>query len=289
MSLKVVIVFISLFHTMRYNVHKTSWYNYPMNTTDLITVQQVVELTNKSDGIIWRAIRNGELAIVRKFRPILLSRSDVIEWAKPKPPIISKETLEHLYLDKKQSIKDISKSTGVTPMVIHRLMINFGIPRRTTSQALKGHNPFENISDEKRKQWREKMSINHKGCKLDLSDEERSARSIRITQQNKQPWSDARQEKQRLAHAGDKCWRWRGGSNHYRGPNWQQQRRAARKRDNYTCQRCGITEAELGQNLDAHHILLFSGIDDFEEANRLSNLICYCKRCHAIVEHETNG
>ncbi len=81
---------------------------------------------------------------------------------------------------------------------------------------------------------------------------------------------------------------WRGGYEPYYGPNWQRQRRRARKRDNYSCQCCGKTEAELGQQLDVHHIKPFRdfGPERYQEANRLHNLISLCKSCHSLI---TNG
>ncbi len=86
---------------------------------------------------------------------------------------------------------------------------------------------------------------------------------------------------------------WKGGKVPYYGSNWNRQRRKARKRDNHTCQRCGVTSDELGQRLDVHHIVPFRHFltlygDDPEtaakKANKLSNLICYCRVCHATVE-----
>jgi 5-methylcytosine-specific restriction endonuclease McrA len=90
-----------------------------------------------------------------------------------------------------------------------------------------------------------------------------------------------------LEHAptGPDSYNWRGGYAPYYGPGWTRQRRAARRRDKYTCQRCGIHEDELGEQLNVHHIKAlreFNG--DFDAANKLSNLICYCRTCHSIVE-----
>ena len=48
--------------------------------------------------------------------------------------------------------------------------------------------------------------------------------------------------------AGENSGTWAGGDISYYGPNWIDQRRKARKRDNYTCQDCGITEKEYGKN-----------------------------------------
>jgi 5-methylcytosine-specific restriction endonuclease McrA len=75
------------------------------------------------------------------------------------------------------------------------------------------------------------------------------------------------------------------GENHY---NWQNGksfesyglefndnlRRQIRSRDNYTCQKCGATQEELGRKLDVHHI-------DYDKTNNNSeNLICLCNVCH---------
>lgn len=79
---------------------------------------------------------------------------------------------------------------------------------------------------------------------------------------------------------------WKGGYDPYYGPNWREQRRKARDRDNYECQNCGITEEELGQEMDVHHITPFREFDDYEEANKLENLICYCQDCHRVKEDE---
>lgn len=72
----------------------------------------------------------------------------------------------------------------------------------------------------------------------------------------------------------------------YRGPNWQQQRRNARARDDYTCQRCGITELTLGVQLSVHHIIPFKSfsLDNYVAANALENLLCLCESCHGIIE-----
>lgn len=77
---------------------------------------------------------------------------------------------------------------------------------------------------------------------------------------------------------------WRGGYEPYYGPNWRAQRRKARKRDNYTCQECGISQDELGRKLDVHHIIRFADFDSYKQANKLDNLISYCHTCHMVVE-----
>lgn len=68
------------------------------------------------------------------------------------------------------------------------------------------------------------------------------------------------------------------------GDNWQKMRNLARKRDQYTCQMCGIkegtSEKDYHQQLSVHHIKPFVLHDNYLEANKLDNLICYCEPCH---------
>jgi len=84
---------------------------------------------------------------------------------------------------------------------------------------------------------------------------------------------------------------WTGGEVEYYGPNWQQQKRAARSRDKKRCQYCGVTAKKLGRELDVHHIRPFRTFgyvagenDRYLEANRLENLISLCPSCHKRAE-----
>ena len=93
-------------------------------------------------------------------------------------------------------------------------------------------------------------------------------------------------EWQKIAMAGENGFNWRGGYEPYYGPNWRTQRRNARRRDKYTCQHCGKTEQKLKRQLDVHHIKPFRLFGKrHKEANRLSNLVSLCNRCHLKEEH----
>ncbi len=74
------------------------------------------------------------------------------------------------------------------------------------------------------------------------------------------------------------------------GPNWPEQRAAARARDGYVCRTCGAPEQE-GRRHDVHHITPFRtfgytpGVNDcYKLANRLDNLITLCAVCHRRTE-----
>jgi len=77
---------------------------------------------------------------------------------------------------------------------------------------------------------------------------------------------------------------WKGGRVRYYGSHWRRQRRKALRRDNNKCQSCGLHEEESEYPLEVHHKIPIREFSDREEANRLSNLITYCKSCH--IEEE---
>jgi DEAD/DEAH box helicase domain-containing protein len=74
---------------------------------------------------------------------------------------------------------------------------------------------------------------------------------------------------------------WSNDPNDY-GPNWAEQRRRARARDNYCCQMCGAPEEN--REHDVHHQIPFRRFDSYQQANRLANLITLCRACHGRVE-----
>ena len=85
--------------------------------------------------------------------------------------------------------------------------------------------------------------------------------------------------------SGENSPRWRGGYEPYYGPNWRKQRRKAKERDDYECQRCGATE-----DLAVHHKTAFREFvtddgADYEAAHKLDNLVTVCRPCHAKIEN----
>ena len=85
---------------------------------------------------------------------------------------------------------------------------------------------------------------------------------------------------------GPMVYNWKGGYEPYYGDNWRLQRKKVWARDKYSCMRCGKVKEELGKNPDVHHIKPFRlfGIKNYKKANRLSNLISYCNKCHKVEE-----
>lgn len=94
---------------------------------------------------------------------------------------------------------------------------------------------------------------------------------------------------------GNARYNWKGGRFPYYGPNWQRQRKAARKRDGDKCQYCGMTKEEhmikFNQELHVHHIKPFRDFDykpkendNYKLANSLNNLITLCNTHHRLLE-----
>lgn len=89
-------------------------------------------------------------------------------------------------------------------------------------------------------------------------------------------------------YSGENSPTWKGGKScHYIG-GFYHARKAARKRDNYQCQICKITEEEYGQQMSVHHIKPYRLFDDKVEANKLDNLVCLCEKCHRFVHSNAN-
>lgn len=74
---------------------------------------------------------------------------------------------------------------------------------------------------------------------------------------------------------------WRNDQNHY-GKSWDALKKQIRERDRYICQHCGLKEGEKAH--DVHHLIPFRKFIEAEEANRESNLITLCPRCHKLAE-----
>ncbi|HJW84838.1 MAG TPA: Zn-binding domain-containing protein [Anaerolineae bacterium] len=69
------------------------------------------------------------------------------------------------------------------------------------------------------------------------------------------------------------------------GPNWDEQREAARQRDGHRCRTCGAPERN--RQHDVHHIRPFREFgyvrgqnENYRQANALDNLVSLCPACH---------
>lgn len=84
---------------------------------------------------------------------------------------------------------------------------------------------------------------------------------------------------------GESHHQWEGGPIEY-GRRWWAIRRQALERDEHTCQRCGKTRGDLGQEPDIHHLEPVRSFNNPQDAHTLENVTCLCRSCHRIVEHD---
>ncbi|MEE9215634.1 MAG: HNH endonuclease [Thermodesulfobacteriota bacterium] len=77
---------------------------------------------------------------------------------------------------------------------------------------------------------------------------------------------------------------WRGGHKKYYGKDWRPLQRLARKLDDNTCQRCGITKKQINRNLDVHHLNPVVTFENPNDANYIENVVTLCHPCHSTVE-----
>lgn len=98
-----------------------------------------------------------------------------------------------------------------------------------------------------------------------------------------------RKRKISVAFRGSLHPNWQGGKSllnnvSARGPNWQAQRLATRRRDKFTCVDCGMSEGDclskFGRSLDVDHVVPFHNFNDYRVANKLGNLKSRCASCH---------
>lgn len=75
-----------------------------------------------------------------------------------------------------------------------------------------------------------------------------------------------------------------GATSKQRGANWELQARKARERDGFACRECGVSEEDLGRQLDVHHKIPYRSFASNIEANKLEHLVAVCASCHAKLE-----
>lgn len=180
---------------------------------------------------------------------------------------LSKEELGKLYLDEKLSYKQIAKKTGVAYTTIEKWVKRFGFPRRDISTATK-------LAMRK---FVKRVPVKCNYCGKILY------RWPKFVSLHKYSFCSRR--------CFDLGWRgknnpaWRGGHQPNYGPNWKKQKRKALERDNYICQICDAQNN--GKRLDVHHIVSFRdfGLEKYEEANRLENLVTLCHSHHMDIEN----
>ncbi len=205
---------------------------------------------------------------------------------------LSQKHLYELYWIKLYSLSKISSITKVPIPTIYYWMNKYNIPTRQK-------NPRQTKCDYCGKEFleslcRAKRKFKHNYCSMKcygLSKKQEPVDLVcRVCGKNftRAKWEINRGRKDFCSHNcfgiynnGEKNPNWKGGWEPYYGPNWNTQRVATLKRDNYKCVNCG---SEKGLNI--HHTTPFRlfGRERYLDANSLSNLTTLCISCHSRLE-----
>ncbi len=144
-----------------------------------------------------------------------------------------------------------------------------GYSNKTKNKFVPPSNKGSKFSDEHKK----KMSLSHKGK---IVSEETKQKHSKIMM-GRVPWNKGKiglrtqseEWKQKMREKkGDKHWHWMGGCKEY----W---RNECLKRDNWTCQVCGLREVEI---MEVDHIKPRSKYPEL--ATEINNMVTLCPNCH---------
>jgi len=199
---------------------------------------------------------------------------------------IDENEVVYLYIREQMSTTKIANIMVVSPMTIHRILKRQGIERRKcweypitakTRRKISQANKGRILS----KETKEKIRLRALGRVFSLEHKE-SLSTAHIgndgywTGKHRNPET---KEKIRRAISGENHPHWRGGisNNKYSIKFNKEIKELIRKRDNYTCQLCGVSECECLNKLPIHHI-------DYNKQNCLpSNLLSLCGSCNSKV------
>lgn len=211
-------------------------------------------------------------------------------------PWRDKEWLREHYHDKQFTQQEMAEKAGCGRDTIKRWMDKHDVKRRTLSERAKLAGCEENIRPYMGDNGLDNRTIDDERVyDADWLREQHHENGVRIIQMAEmldcsrhavKYWMD-KFDIERVEWeqpSGENSRTWEGGYADYYGPNWKEQRRKARDRDDHTCQSCGMTKEEMGREPDVHHIRPFRKFESHERANRLENLVCLCRECHAVWE-----
>lgn len=204
--------------------------------------------------------------------------------------------LEERYHGDGLTHREIAEECGISPRTIRKWISKFEIETRDVVGEHHGLYGEERSEEVKRRisesllgrefseETRKRISESQRGSTVPESVRRKISESLS---------GISRPEETRIkmsrSTAGKQNPNWKGGtySDDWYGPLWTGIRDRVRKRDR-VCQHSGSDGTESG--LDVHHIVpirVFREADDLdlEDANRESNLVLLCKRCHARADH----
>lgn len=192
-------------------------------------------------------------------------------------PLRDREWLKTEYWERGKTATEIGEELGVYDSTVNRWLDRHDIEKKGQSVARAGEE-IEQLEDA---EWLRKQYYERELSTVEIAEK------VGVTSRCVNDWMQ-RHGIERRGWTGEDNPMWKGGKDDYYGPSWPSARRNARDRDDYSCQRCGMTDAEhtekYGQALHVHHIEPFRTFDDHSEANRLGNLVTLCRECHDQLE-----
>lgn len=172
------------------------------------------------------------------------------------PVEYSEALLYKLYITKELPISVVAQRLQVSEETIRRLLVGYGISRRSKTANFGGRN---------------------KGIPLPASQREAIAaqRTLAYATGELIHWNQGRNWSAEVRNKlSESLLKGRIPAESYYGPKWKQQRTACLQRDGFACQNCAATE-----NLHVHHWEPYR----FSFDNSLENLATLCADCHRDV------
>lgn len=198
-----------------------------------------------------------------------------------KHTFLTKKFLIKQYLIEKKSTIKIAQECNIWYTIICYYLKKYNIKMRTRSEALKGKSKTKVLKNKLSKlaKIRYKNPKNHPSYKQGYCSD------------NKPKCMDCDKE---ISYGHKRCKKchyvfnkmenhscWNGGTSFepYNIMFTRKLKESIRKRDNYTCQRCGIKQKNYRRKLDVHHI-------DYNKKNcKENNLISLCWNCNSKVNY----
>ena len=195
---------------------------------------------------------------------------------------LTKEILFDLYWNQNKSICEIARIFKIHNTTIFKKLKKFGIRIKSRWEARGGRPTFIKWRKILTREFLIKEYIDKEKNMLCIAKEQGTVHSI-VQKYLKEYCISirSRSECQKGIQIGKKHWNWCGGLKDGHTSFFLRTRYKIRKRDNYICQCCGITEEEhyekFNKNLLVHHID-FNKLNDDEK-----NLITLCRSCHSKI------
>ena len=235
-------------------------------TEEKLPMYEVAERYGVNDATIQRYLESWGIE-TRDIQNQHLANTDY-------PQLNDEDWLYTQYREKRRYVPELAKEIGCSENAVYQALLRHGIEIFPHGETIKG---------EQHARW--KGGDAHKVCEQ-CGCEYTTPRVYAQTQRFCSPGCRGSWMSEELS--GPNWPNWSGGPTHYYGTNWDSQREKRILKDDEQCKGCGLSRDEhyrmYGSDLEVHHIIPRSEFHQPEEANKLDNLITFCKSCHKLWE-----